>query len=240
MKEISTSSVVEQLYQERAKGKKVVVWEVNKFKADQIKNEFRTEDEIIYVYTRFFSSEEQNRYPLLRQLHWAKKREYKDYIPLKRPTKKEIKQLPKNILRTIVYTSSYKNIKTMTNTSRYEYDEKVKSYYFEYEDYHHTMNIVKKNPLKYELIRLIYKYLTIIFSIICLVIYLKNILKFDEISIISHILIICYILIIGGVAYTHTTSFHAIRPLYLGNIYILQNIFILVNFHRLKNHKKEK
>lgn len=153
------------------------------------------------------------------------------------PTEKEIKQLPKNILRTIVYTSSYKNIKTITNTSKYEYDEKVKSYYFEYEDYHYTINIVKKNPLKYELIRLIYKYLTIIFSIICLIIYLKNILKFDEISIISHILIICYALIIGGVAYTHTTSFHAIRPLYLGNIYILQCIFIVVNLYRLNDYK---
>lgn len=93
MKTITKPSVVEQLNQERAKGKKVVVWEVNQTRAEQIKKRFRTEDEIIYVYTRFFSSEEQNRYPLLRQLHRAKKREYKDYIPLKRPTKKEIKIL---------------------------------------------------------------------------------------------------------------------------------------------------
>lgn len=93
MKTISEPSVVELLNQERAKGKKVVVWEVNKAKAEQIKENFRTEDEIIYVHTRVFTREEQSKYPLLKQLHRAKKREFKDYIPLKRPTKKEKKIL---------------------------------------------------------------------------------------------------------------------------------------------------
>ena len=153
------------------------------------------------------------------------------------PTKKEIIKLPKNVLKTVKYTSTYKNIKTMTDTSKYKYDKFAQAYYFDYPDYHHTVNIVKKNPLKYEIIRLIYKYFTIILSVLSIVIYLKNIRKFDEISIISHILIVCYCLIIGGVAYTHTTSFHAIRPLYLGNVYILQNIFLLLNLYRLKrNH----
>lgn len=57
MKTISEPSVVELLNQERAKGKKVVVWEVNKAKAEQIKENFRTEDEIIYVHTRVFTRE---------------------------------------------------------------------------------------------------------------------------------------------------------------------------------------
>ncbi len=93
MKTIQKNSVIEQLDEEKAKGKKFVVWEVNKTQAEQIKEKYRTEDEIIYIHTRLFTPEEQKQYPLLRQLHRAKKREYKDYIPLKRPTKKELKIL---------------------------------------------------------------------------------------------------------------------------------------------------
>lgn len=154
------------------------------------------------------------------------------------PTKNELKILPKNIIKTITYTSTYEDIKTLTNTKNYKYDEKLKTYYFNYYDYHHTVNIVKKNPLKYEIIRQFYKWFTIVFSILAILIYFKNIKKFDEISIVSHILMVCYLLIVGGVAYTHTTAFHAIRPLYLGNVYILQSIFIGVNLYRLKIIKK--
>ena len=106
---------------------------------------------------------------------------------------------------------------------------------FDYADYHNTINIVKNNGIVYEEIRLIYKYFTIIFSIIALIIYFKNILKFDNMSITCHILLVMYLLIIGGVTYTHITSFHAVRPLYLGNIYLIQTIFILLNIYRLKD-----
>ena len=93
MKTVSNLSIIEQLHQEQAKGKEFVVWEVNQIQAEQIKKEFRTEDEIIYIHTRLFTSEEQNKYPLLRQLHQAKKRDFKDYVSRKRLSKKEKKLL---------------------------------------------------------------------------------------------------------------------------------------------------
>ena len=153
------------------------------------------------------------------------------------PTKEDFIALPKKILETIVYTTTYKNIKTLTETHDYIYNKDINAYYFEYIDYHDTVSIVKKNPLKYEIIRIIYEILTIVLSVVSLIIYIKNIKKFDHISIISHLLMVCYMLIIGGVAYTHISSFNAIRPLYLGNVYIIQSIFIMLNLYRLKHNK---
>jgi len=153
------------------------------------------------------------------------------------PTKKDIEKIPSYLIYAIGYTSTYKDIKTMTKSdiekNDYHYDNELKSYYFEYMDYHYTVNITEKNPMPYELIRIIYMILTVLFGIIALLIYLRNIFKWDSISILSHILVICYGLIIGGTVYTHITSFHAIRPIYLGNIYIIQTIFILINIYRI-------
>ena len=150
------------------------------------------------------------------------------------PTKKDIEKVPGQVLNAVGYTTTYKNIKTLTDTKKYKFDLIVDAYYFKYTNYHYTVDIVKHNKIQYEIIRLVYKWLTIIFSIISLFIYFKNVRKLDTISIISHVLLVSYLLIIGGVVYTHITSFHAIRPLYLGNIYIIQNIFILLNMYRLK------
>ena len=150
------------------------------------------------------------------------------------PTYKELKELPGNILYAVMYTTTYKDIKTLTNISDYKYDNHIHAYKIKYLDYHHTVDITKKNSLRFEIVRIIYKYLSIIFSILALIIYIKNIKKFDRKSIISHILLVCYLLIIGGITYTHTTSFHSIRPIYLGNIYVIQNIFILINISRIK------
>ena len=155
------------------------------------------------------------------------------------PTKEDFIDLPKKVIEAITYTTTYKNIKTLTKTDNYSYNKDINTYYFAYIDYHDTANIVKKNPIKYEIIRIIYMVLTIVLSIVSLFIYIKNIKKFDSISIISHILIISYLLIIGGVAYTHISSFNAIRPLYLGNIYIIQSIFIIFNMYRIKDFKKK-
>ena len=47
---------------------------------------------------------------------------------------------------------------------------------------------------------------------------------------------ISYLLIIGGVTYTHISSFNAIRPLYLGNVYIIQSLFIIFNMYRIKDN----
>ena len=156
------------------------------------------------------------------------------------PMKEDIIILPKKVMETIVYTTTYKNIKTLTKTDKYIYNEKIDAYFFAYKDYHDTVSIVKKNSLKYEIIRVIYEVLTIILSIVCIGIYIKNIKKFDYISIISHLLIICYMLIVGGVAYTHISSFNAIRPLYLANVYIMQSIFIMLNMYRILKIKHNK
>ena len=153
------------------------------------------------------------------------------------PMKEDIINLPKKVIETIIYTTTYKNIKTLTKTDKYIYNKKINAYYFAYKDYHDTVSIVKKNPIKYEIIRITYEVLTIILSFVSLFIYIKNIKKFDNISIISHLLIISYMLIIGGVAYTHISSFNSIRPLYLANIYIIQSIFIMINMYRLKAKK---
>lgn len=157
------------------------------------------------------------------------------------PTTKDLKKIPGYLIYTIGYTATYKDIKTMNKDhikkNDYEYDKTIGSYYFVYDDYHHTVNIVDKNPMPYELIRIIYMILTVLFGIIALLIYLRNIFKWDSISILSHILVICYGLIIGGTVYTHITSFHAIRPIYLGNIYIIQTIFILINIYRIDIEK---
>ena len=53
--------------------------------------------------------------------------------------------------------------------------------------------------------------------------------------ILRHLLIICYMLIIGGVAYTHISSFNAIRPLYLANVYMILSIFIMLNMYRIED-----
>lgn len=156
------------------------------------------------------------------------------------PTKEDFKLLPKKVIETIVYTTTYKNIKTLTKTDNFTYDKNINAYYFEYSDYHDTVSIVKNNPIQYEIIRIIYEILTIVLSIVSLFLYFKNIKKFDHISILSHLLLICYMLIVGGVAYTHISSFNAIRPLYLGNVYIIQSIFIILNMYRLKEKIKVK
>ena len=151
------------------------------------------------------------------------------------PTKKDFVELPKKVIETIIYTTTYKNIKTLTKTDDYIYNEKINAYYFAYIDYHDTVSIVKKNPIKYEMLRIIYELTTIILGIISLIVYIKNIKKIDNINIINHLLVISYMLIIGGVAYTHISSFNAIRPLYLANIYMIQSIFIVLNLYRIKD-----
>lgn len=204
--------------------------------------------DMIYSYNKFKSGKESEKYykklgqeiDKLFNNGTLKKEFIMPSIYMSVPTAKELRQIPGNLLYAIGYTTTYQDIKTMTKTKKYLYNNKVKAYYLDYIDYHNTINITKSNPIKYEIIRLFYKYFTIIFSIIALIIYFMNILKFDKVSIISHLLIVMYGLIIGGVTYTHTTSFHAIRPLYLGNIYLIQSIFILINISRIDPNKQFK
>jgi len=154
------------------------------------------------------------------------------------PTKKDIYSFPSNLIKAINYTTKYENVKTLTDVSEYEYNSKVRAYSIKYEDFNDTENIVKKNPIQCEVVRNIYKYFTIVFSIVSLIIYVHNLKKFDKLNLFNHIILISYLIMILGVVYTHTTGFYAIRYFYLGNIYILQNIFIMINLYRVFEKKE--
>ena len=161
------------------------------------------------------------------------------------PTKNEVKQFPKDLVYALWYISSYKNIKT------YNEADLRKLNHVAYNDFHHAYHfpvrtsksieiIIQHNDLLYEIIRIIYKYFTIIFSVISFVIYFMNIKKIDKRNIFLHIIVLTYLMILFGVVYTHTTAFHAIRYRYLCNVYILQSLFILLNLGRLLENKRGK
>ena len=165
------------------------------------------------------------------------KKEYTfNSILLNRPTKKEIKELPKTILEIVFYTTSYNEVKTFTDLDNYKYNNKIKAYVIEHNDSHTTGNIIKENDKDYEMIRIIYMILTIVLSPISLIVYIINIRKKDNLNIVNHIILISYIIILGGVSYTNITAFPTMRYLCLGNIYILQSIFICLNIYRLYNN----
>ena len=154
------------------------------------------------------------------------------------PTKKEILELPGSLVKVIGYTSSYKNVKTyskkdLLKLDNSNYDDNYKAYVVYYNDYRYAEKMIDHNPLGYEIIRVIYKYFTIIFSFISLFIYIKNIKKKDNLNMIIHIILLVYIIVLCGVVYTNVTAFFAIRYRYLANVYILQSLFILLNMNRL-------
>ena len=159
------------------------------------------------------------------------------------PTLNELKELPKNLVEAIAYTTTYKNVKSFMASDleqRGSYNEKVNAYSIFYSNYHNAENMIKNNPIGFEIIRNIYKYFTMVFSIVALAIYIWHIKVKDKLNLILHIIIITYAIIICGITYTHTTAHDAIRYCYLGNIYILQNLFILLNIARLYEKSKEK
>lgn len=155
------------------------------------------------------------------------------------PSVQDLKKIHKNILDIIIYTSSYQNVKTiekdlLLSIPNIFYDDTNKTYYTYYRDYHNTENMVTKNSLIPEIIRIIYKYFTCILSIPALCIYFYNIKKIKEKKqFLLTLILISYLVILLGVTYTNTTAFYAKRYFYLGNIYILQNLFILLNLERL-------
>ena len=81
--------------------------------------------------------------------------------------------------------------------------------------------------------------LCIILSPISLVLYFINIKKKDNNTLISTIILISYLIILAGVSYTNVTAFPTNRYLCLGNLYILQYIFIALNIYRLVNYNEE-
>ncbi len=154
-------------------------------------------------------------------------------ILLNRPTFEGLKELPKSFIDIIAYTSSYKNVKVFEGYNFDAFDEEYYAYKIVYHNYRKTENIVKQNDFRYEVIRLLYKYLTLVFTPISLIVFFKNIKRKDKLNLFLSITTIIYFIIISGVAYTNATAFPTIRYLYLGNVYILQSIFILLNIYRL-------
>lgn len=158
------------------------------------------------------------------------------------PTLNEMKEMPINIIKAIIYTSTYQNVKTFSESDlkqldKINYDKDLLSYQIEFNDYHHTENMVDNNFKFIEIIRIIYKYFTIILSLVGIFIFIKNIKIKDKMNLLIAITLIIYLIILFGVVYTHTTAFYAIRYYYLGNIYILQSIFILLNLGRVYEKK---
>lgn len=198
----------------------------------------------IYQQNKFKNGEDANKYferlsNEIDELFIAGKLEKEFVIPsvnIHAPTINEIKELPKNLIYAIYYTTTYKNVKTFSTKDiieKFKYNKDIKAYYTNYSDYHNAENIIDNNPIGYEIIRNIYKYFTIIFSLAAFIIYIKHIKVKDKLNLILHIFFIVYLTIICGVTYTHTTAFDAIRYCYLGNIYILQNLFIFLNLYRI-------
>ena len=160
-------------------------------------------------------------------------------ILLNVPTYNEFVNMHKNLFKIVAYTSTYKNVKTITDFSKFNYDEEVDAYRIVNLDSHTTENIVKKNDKRYEVIRFIYMILTVILSPVALIIYLYNIEKKDIYNLITTIILFIYLIILAGVTYTDATAFPTMRYLCLGNIYILQTIFIILNMYRLYRKSEE-
>ena len=146
-----------------------------------------------------------------------------------------------NILKTVSYTTSYKDIKTFDEFKEnidIKYDDAANAYSVMFLDRYGTANIINNNHFIYEFFRIIYRYFTIVFSIFSVYAFFKNVTSRNKNSLILLIILMIYGVIILGVSYTHTTSFNAIRYIYLGDVYILQSLFIMLNIYIFFTTKK--
>ena len=208
---------------------------------------------LIYKKHQFSSGKEANQYfyelsEEIELLFQNKELEKEIIIPsvfINTPTIKHIKQLPKNIINTIIYTTKYKNIKTLEkkefNKLKIINDKEINTNAIYINDYHNTENIVNNNPIVISIIKKIYYLFSVIFSIISVINMVFSINKNNKNKIIIYLILISYTMIIAGVAYTETTAFKSIRYFYLVYIYILQTIFIILNLNEInfkKNTKK--
>ena len=127
----------------------------------------------IYQQNKFKNGEDANKYferlsNEIDELFIAGKLEKEFVIPsvnIHAPTINEIKELPKNLIYAIYYTTTYKNVKTFSTKDiieKFKYNKDIKAYYTNYSDYHNAENIIDNNPIGYEIIRNIYKYFNII------------------------------------------------------------------------------
>ncbi len=204
---------------------------------------------LVYVYKDFKNGKEARDYFRylnndINRLFKEGKLEKKNNLPVLYTSSlelKDIKNIPSSLIKAIVYTTTYQNVKTypnviLKNDERFLCGLDSYSYFIRYSDYRYAENIIDKNSNPYEIIRLIYKYLTIIFSIIGVITYIRFIKRKDNLNNILHIIVLLYLIILGGIVYVDVTSFHAIRYRYLADVYILQELFILFNIVRLYNN----
>lgn len=157
------------------------------------------------------------------------------------PTIDELKMIPKYTFDAIICLETYQNVRTfdlesLKTLDNIKYNNELNSYEIKYLDYLHSDEMINKNI--YEIIRIIYMCFTIVFTIIAIIIFIKNIKKKDKLNIIIILISIIYIIILGGVTYSHATAFYAIRYMFLANNYILQSLFICLNLSRLIRREK--
>lgn len=201
---------------------------------------------LIYVKHQFLKGDIANNYfrelsEEIEELYKNGKLEKEFVIPstlINTPTLDEFKVLPINIIKTMIYTSTYKNVKSYSENellklNNIKFDNDLLIYQVEFDNYHNTENLIQNNIKYIEIVRIIYKYLTIIFSLVGFSIFIKNIKVIDKLNLLIIITLIIYLAVLMGIAYTHTTSFYTMRYFYLGNVYILQSIFILLNLWRV-------
>ena len=205
---------------------------------------------LVYNYKKFNNGKEASEYfnnlnSDINKLFKEGKLEKKNSIPVIYVTSlklDDIKKIPSSLLEAIIYTCTYQNVKTYTkdmiaNDIRFMDSINYSAYAIKYVNYRYAENIIKDNSYPYEIFRIIYKYLTIVLSIVSLIVYIINIKKKDNINNILHIIVLLYLIILGGVVYTHVSAFHAIRYRYLADVYILQELFILFNIIRFIDNK---
>ncbi len=200
----------------------------------------------IYTAQKFKNGKEANDYfgrlnDELNRLFAEKKLEKELIIPsvfVNTPTWNNILAIPGSLVDAVVYTTTYKNVKTVEEFAPSKkvkglmYSRAEKTYTFIYSDYRHTDAMTDENPAKYGIIKFFHVIFTVVGSVVALIIYFMNIKKLDKLGILINMVLLSYLVILGGVVYTHVTAYHAIRYMYLGNVYILQEIFIVLNLYR--------
>lgn len=167
-------------------------------------------------------------------------------VLINNPSKNDILRLPKEYMNTLKYVTTYQGIKTIDKKiveqkPNFFYDDRHDFNYVFVRDYYNAENFVDENV--FEIIRNVYKYLTIVLSFVSIIIFIKNIKQvfINRKYFVIMLILIGYLVITMGVTYTHITGFHAIRYFYLGPVYLLQNIFIIltlegIDYERIKTN----
>lgn len=207
--------------------------------------------QMIYMKFRFKNGLEANNYweklsRNIEELFQEGKLETEWIIPsvfVNTPSFDNIKTLPERFLQTIYYTSTYQNIRTISSGDiqyqlRGQYHDTYPAYKVIVNDYHNSENVSTFNITIFNIIKTIYILCIPFLSLIALYHYFQNIKNFHRSNIlIATLLLISYLIIIGGIIYTDVTAFKAIRYIYLGPIYLIQIIFVIIMLEGVSNER---